>query len=398
MKVGFMVKKKFSSRFGSKRPFVTFLVIFLSWSLNVALGSAAGEEYGVRWKESFRNTLGVDLDTIHHRMALFEKEATSKLQSKDATRNIALSSITILYREDGKGKALTYDFPKGCIFVSGSKTVEIAETSSSFRFLPPTDQDDLVRSITSRVKAVGLLNTGERVFLSPSVLKDLDERLKCIAADQKIRTDYKELRQILARHKGLSFNQRNADAVPTKAQLDQELEKIGTTIKQLGAYEFDRREALGAVTQELEIIQKHLSELTNLKKHIDDINQALKGCADAEQHLLAYLTENLVELEGLPANADVDHIILHIHSRFDMCQFCSPSFWIELKRPDGFLQDLRKTYTQSGKEPIITILVSSREELKGAGRRASGKDQNEAEPIDLSQAPQFVYQKIQVVE
>ncbi len=396
-----MCRKLFYWIFNFKWHTVSFFIVFLCGSLTVSLGSSAREEeYGVRWKVSFANKFGINLDAIHREMALIEKEVTDKLQAKDKTKNIALSRITILYKEKGaeKGKIFTYELPKKSVFTSGTKLVELADRSSSIIVLPPTREDRLIAIITERFKAISALKAGERDFLSHSILEDYEKRSKYIAAGPMVEKTYSECRAALAKHKGLSFNKKGLGAVPTTAELSQETEKVGNIIAQLKDYSFEHQGALESVDKELGIIKKQIEDLATLKRQGDDINQALKGCADAEQHMLAYLTKDLVELEGLPTNAEVDHIILHIHSRFDMCQFCAPSFWIELKRPDGFLQDLRKAYTRSGKEPTVTILVSSREELKGSGRRASGRDKNEVDLIDFSQPPLFVYQKVEKAE
>lgn len=399
-----MVSMKITLFTPNPKIILGFYLLFLTFHNSLLHSAAAGgaglsasDEYGVRWKKSFRNNLDIDLDSIHIGMARIEKLITTHLEAKDATRNIAVASITVFYTQGGRVHMLNNLFPESSAFISGTKPAKTPE-GFPLTILPPTREDFLVEDICDRHKALVDLSATEAFLLPASLLDEFKRRSKLITDEPAAKASYVEVRGGISTHAGLEINKKGAVAVPTNTQIEKDIEGTAELRARLETFDFEGKLAVASVIAELSNIHRQLVILKDIKARLDDIHQALKGCADAEQHAMAFMAKNPIEIEGVPGDAVINHIILHLHSRFDVCQFCAPSLWIELVRPDGFLHRLKEKYTKGATVPNITILVSCREELKGAGRRAIGRDEHEDKPLDLSHSSSLVYQKVVEVE
>lgn len=232
--------------------------------------------------------------------------------------------------------------------------------------------------------------------MKPDFGKRLNISIQKLPLEENYRTQYSTSSTLL-KNDGCSLG----DTVPTDTAIDNYIK--GTTKLKEGLSYAGGLLPAEKIIEISRAAQKRLgwlAQLKSAKKCVDEINQLYQGALDSEQHLPAYLYEvqnkivdKIKEIAG--ELSQVEAIVLHIHSRLDMCDFCAPTLALELNRKGSIFQDMKEIFTATSHVPKILILVSSRLPLKNAktDRRSIGVEGREEE-LDLTQQSIYVYQKL----
>ncbi len=381
--------------------------------------SIGQEEEGWRWRKHFtimQENLNFDFDTIHQRMAIDESDISSQLCMKDNKPNIVLARFNfIIKKPNSEIKAIDVCLQtvegKEIIFRSG----RLAKDRSFFKSADILDRYAVYPPLESEEREafhwVGHLN--DLMMVKQFIQEDNNEQ-----AGEKLTTLVNQTRDLINREeKNKHHLQEIEDALNERFPSPVDKNKTSEVAKSIideKVWNRIRHDVAKKSLQQKEQLFLHSEQsmLLFLKKSLHAI---LEHDFDKVRQEIIAPGDNLHDKKF----GQILGIILHIHSRLDICNTCAPSLARECERDDSFVSELKKWVVdnlskyiekespllsqniigdilKASSTPFFAIFASVRQEMTTRDRRfRQGHDDQYAKSIDLyNLAPYFVVKTV----